>query len=60
MNRKSIEQARNPDVRASMVAMQRAALRAREVAASTHTSLIVMLDGGWARVAPDKRAVRKS
>ncbi len=52
MNSKVIEQAKDPDVRASVAAMRRAARRARELAASTHTQLILARDGRWIRVAP--------
>ena len=59
MKQKTIEQARNPDLRASMAAMRRAAARARDVAVSTHTSLIVMKDGRWMRIAPSTSSARK-
>ena len=45
MNTKSIEFARDPDLRSSQAAMQRAARRARELAAQTGTALIVSHNG---------------
>ena len=44
-NMQPIEQARDADLRLSRPAMQRAAQRAREIAARTGTSLVVSEDG---------------
>ena len=41
MNTKPIEEAKNADLRGSFPALQRAALRARELAARTGTKLVV-------------------
>lgn len=41
MTPKPIEQARNPDLRAAMPALRRAALQARRIAAQTGTALVV-------------------
>jgi hypothetical protein len=41
MNPRPIEAARDPDLRMSAAALQRAALRAREVALQTGTTLVV-------------------
>lgn len=49
---KPIEQANDPDLRASAAAMQRAAQRARQVAASTGTHLVLAYNGRWRLVAP--------
>jgi len=53
MNPKPIEQAKDPDVRASLAAMQRAARRAREVAARTGTRLVLVRDGQLVLVKPN-------
>jgi hypothetical protein len=45
MNRVPIEQARDSDLRLSKVALERAARRARELAARTGTALIVSRKG---------------
>jgi hypothetical protein len=45
MNPKDISQARNPDLRASMAAMLRAAEMARDIAIQTNTGIVVQKDG---------------
>ena len=45
MNNKSLKQARDEDVRNISAALERAARRARELAARTHTALVTMRDG---------------
>lgn len=50
---RNIENARDPFLRNSMAAMRRAAQRAREVAISTHTALIVAKEGKWVRIHPE-------
>lgn len=52
MNKRPIEEARDPDLRNSMAAMQRAARRAREIAALTGTSLIIYRNGQVVAVDP--------
>lgn len=52
MNTKPIEQAKSADLRGSWPALQRAAQRARELAAQTGTELIVMRDGVLQRIRP--------
>ncbi|MFO1375954.1 MAG: hypothetical protein U1F14_02990 [Steroidobacteraceae bacterium] len=52
MNKRPIEEARDPDLRNSMAAMQRAARRAREIAALTGTSLIIHRNGQVVAVDP--------
>ncbi len=54
MNRKPIEQAKDPDLRASPAAMRRAAQRAREVAACTGTRLVREQNGKVVWVEPDR------
>ena len=53
MNTKPIELARDPDLRASQPAMQRAARRARELAAQTGTAIIVSHDGIIEHILPE-------
>jgi len=45
MKMKDIAEAKNPDLRASVAAMHRAAKLARKVAIQTDTNLVVMKDG---------------
>lgn len=52
MNTKSIDQAKNSDLRGSWQALQRAAQRARALAAQTGTELIVGRAGGIERIRP--------
>lgn len=52
MNERSIEQARDADLRLSIVALERSARRARELAASTGTALIVARNGVIERIEP--------
>jgi hypothetical protein len=52
MNPKNIMLAKNPDLAASLVAIQRAAKRAAEVAASTNTELVVARNGQCVHVKP--------
>lgn len=52
MSKKPISLARDPDLRLSQVALERAARRARELAAQTGTDLIVRRNGVAERVPP--------
>jgi hypothetical protein len=52
MNTKAINQANNADLRGSWQALQRAAQRARELAAQTGTELIVTRGGVIERIKP--------
>ncbi len=45
MNKKPIEQARDPDLRSSLAALQRAAMRAREIAQKTGTTIVISNNG---------------
>lgn len=51
---KDISEAKNPDLRASMAAMKRAAAMAREVAIQTNTAIIIVRDGQIVRVTADE------
>lgn len=50
MKTKDISEAKDPDLRASVAAMRRAAQMARETAIRTDTDLIVMKDGQLIRI----------
>ena len=52
MNSKPISEARDSDLRLSMVALQRAAQRARELAVQTNTRLVVSRKNASGQVAP--------
>jgi hypothetical protein len=52
MNQKKIELANDPDLAASGAAIHRAAKRAKKVAASTNTELVVLRHGKSVRVKP--------
>jgi hypothetical protein len=53
MNKRPIEEADDRDLRLSYVALQRAAQRARELAAATGTALVVSRDGVIEHLTPD-------
>lgn len=50
MKTKTITEARDPDLRASVAAMSRAAELARETAIRTDTNLVVVKDGKLTRI----------
>ena len=52
MNQKSIELAKDPDLAGSLVAIRRAAQRAKQLAASTNTELVVLRDGKCVHIQP--------
>ncbi len=60
MNTKTIKQAKSAHLRGSWQALQRAAQRAREVAAQTGTELIVSRNGVMTRVKPMPVRVSKA
>ena len=60
MNKQPIEQAKDRDLRLSQVALQRAAQRARDVAAATGTTLVISRNGVLEHVAPKSPASQKS
>jgi len=53
MNTQPIESARDSDLRLSQAALQRAAVRARELAVQTGTSLVVVQHGVLKQINPD-------
>lgn len=52
MNDKPLESAKDPDIRFSQQAMQRAALKAREIAAQTGTAIVITEQGVMREVHP--------
>jgi len=58
MNRKPIETARDSDLRLSPQAMQRAAQRARELAARTGTALVISRNGVIEHIRPQPEPAR--
>ncbi|TXI42633.1 MAG: hypothetical protein E6Q59_00615 [Nitrosomonas sp.] len=52
MNQKSIELAKDPDLAGSLVAIRRAAQRARQLAVSTNTELVVLRNGKCVHIKP--------
>lgn len=52
MNKQPIEMARDPDLRLSAVALQRAARRAHELAHQTGTAVVISRDGVVLHVQP--------
>ena len=53
MTMQSIQEAKDPDLRASVAAMNRAAEAARKTAIQTGTDLIVMKNGKLTRISAD-------
>lgn len=60
MNKQPIETARDADLRLSSHAMQRAARRARELAAQTGTAIVVIRDGVIEHIRPRLEATGAS
>ena len=52
MNIKSLQDAKDEDLRNALPALKRAAQRARQIAAQTQTAMIVMCDGQKVREYP--------
>ena len=50
MTRKDLSEAKNPDLRASLIAMRRAAAMARQTAIETNTEIILVRDGKPVRI----------
>ena len=48
--KQDLSKARNPDLRASLAALQRAAQQARKTAVQTDTALVVVKDGKLLRI----------
>jgi len=54
MKTKDISEAKDPDLRASMAALERAALQARKTAIQTGTNLVIVKDGQLLRIPPEE------
>jgi argonaute-like protein implicated in RNA metabolism and viral defense len=50
MNPKELHKAKNPDLRASLAAMYRAAEMARQIAIQTNTAIVIVRDGKLVRI----------
>lgn len=50
MNKPDISQAKNPDLRASLAALQRAAKMARQTAIQTNTAIVLVQDGKLVKI----------
>lgn len=54
MTPQELSKAKNPDLRASLVAMRRAAAMARQVALRTNTAIVIVKDGKPVRIPADE------
>ncbi|MFZ4647793.1 MAG: hypothetical protein ACOYNP_18720 [Gemmataceae bacterium] len=54
MNDNDIANAKDPDLRASLGALRRAAQQARKTAIQTETSLVIVKDGRMQRISADE------
>lgn len=54
MNAQDLSKAKDPDLRASLAALQRAATEARKIAIQTDTHIVVMEDGKLVRLSADQ------
>ena len=54
MKTKDISEAKDPDLRASMAALQRASLMARKTAIQTGTHLVIVKDGQLLRISAEE------
>lgn len=54
MKAKDISEAKDPDVRASMAALQRASLLARQTAIQTGTHLVIVKDAQLVRISAEE------
>lgn len=53
MNTQDLSKAKNPDLRASLAALQRAAKEARKIAIQTDTHIVVMENGKLVRLSAE-------
>lgn len=54
MNANDISNAKDPDLRASLGALRRAAQQARKTAIQTETDLVIFKDGRMQRISPEE------
>lgn len=59
MTQRHISEAKNPDQRASLGAMKRAAQMAREIAIQTNTGIVVVRDGKIVTITADELRAEK-
>ena len=59
MNKPDISKAKNPDLRASLAALQRAAQAARDVALQTNTGIVLVQDGKLVKVSAQELREKK-
>ena len=60
MNANDLSQAKNPDVRAALGALRRAAHSARKTAIQTNTHLVIVKDGRVQRIAASELALQEA
>jgi hypothetical protein len=60
MNQHDIANAQDPDLRASLTAMQRAALLARQTAIQTGTSIVIIQDGQLVHISAEELSSTQS
>jgi hypothetical protein len=60
MNANDLSKAKNPDVRAALGALRRAAQLARKTVMQTNTHLVIMKDGRLQRIAASELALQES
>ena len=54
MNQQELSKAKNPDLRASLAAMRRAAQMARDTAMQTNTEIVIVQDGKPVRITAEE------
>ena len=54
MSAQDLSKAKDPDLRGSLAALQRAAAEARKIAIQTNTHIVVMKDGKIVRLSADE------
>ncbi len=59
MSKTDLSRARNPDIRASLAGMKRAAALARQIAIQTNTEIVLVRDGKPVRVSAAELRVAK-
>lgn len=60
MNDKDLSEAKDPDIRASLAALRRAAQLARKIAIQTETGIVVVSNGRMHRISADELRQRSA
>jgi hypothetical protein len=60
MNANDLDQAKDPDVRAALGALRRAAQQARKTAMQTNTHLVIVKDGRLQRIAASELILQEA